>query len=114
MNYLGWIGLLSQWVKHEDVRISIPASKALANLDADEDPVFLQRLYPLHPSTRILHNPGVDVVFVHGLLGGVFFTWRQRKRNQDPLGFLGKKDNLGKDFVHVFPKPTTFSLSYFT
>ncbi|XP_044259794.1 protein SERAC1 isoform X1 [Tribolium madens] len=87
----GWVGLLAQWVKHDDVRISIPASKALANLDSDEDPVYLQRLYPLHPSTRIVQTPGVDVVFVHGLLGGVFFTWRQRKRNQDPLGFLGKK-----------------------
>ncbi|XP_063911696.1 protein SERAC1 isoform X3 [Zophobas morio] len=87
----GWITILAQWVKHDDVRISIPAAKALANLDADENVVYLQRLYPLHPSTRSVSDVGVDVVFVHGLLGGVFFTWRQRKRNQNPMGFLGKR-----------------------
>ncbi|CAH1373103.1 unnamed protein product [Tenebrio molitor] len=87
----GWIGILARWVKSDDVRISIPAAKALANLDSDEEPLYKQRLYPLHPTTRIVRDAGVDVVFVHGLLGGVFFTWRQRLRQQDPLGFLGKK-----------------------
>ncbi|RZC34964.1 conserved oligomeric Golgi complex subunit 7 [Asbolus verrucosus] len=95
----GWIGILAQWVKHDDVRISIPAAKALANLDLDEDPIYLQRLYPLHPSTRTLRKPGADIVFVHGLLGGVFFTWRQRKRHQDPLGFLGKRGEPDYDVV---------------
>jgi hypothetical protein len=93
---LGWIGILAQWVKSDDVRISIPAAKALANLDSDEEPLYKQRLYPLHPTTRIVRDAGVDVVFVHGLLGGVFFTWRQRLRQQDPLGFLGKKGTPGE------------------
>lgn len=83
---------MSQWIKHEDVRISIPATKALANLDQDDDTLYLQRLYLLSPSTRTLKEPDIDVIFVHGLLGGVFFTWRQRKRARDILSFIGKKD----------------------
>ena len=38
-------------------------------------------LYRLVRHTNSLSNWGVDVVFVHGLWGGVFFTWRQREKD---------------------------------
>ncbi|XP_056641518.1 protein SERAC1 isoform X1 [Diorhabda sublineata] len=74
----GWIGILSEWMHHSDVRIAIPAAQALFNLDSDNDVVFSKRLYLLHPVTRTAKDQDMDVVFVHGLLGGVFYTWRQR------------------------------------
>ncbi|XP_050293179.1 protein SERAC1 isoform X2 [Anthonomus grandis grandis] len=84
----GWIGVLSSWTKHDDVRVSIPAARALANLDDDNDAQYPNNLYILHPITRTKRIQDVDVIFVHGLLGGVFFTWRQRRKNQSALGLL--------------------------
>ncbi|XP_044762041.1 protein SERAC1 isoform X3 [Coccinella septempunctata] len=85
----GWIGILAEWMKHEDVRISIPAARALANLENKEE-LYKRHLYLLHPSYAGCKEPKVDVVFVHGLLGGVFFTWRQRTKTDLTIGLMGK------------------------
>lgn len=76
----GWIGVLAKLLKHDDIRINGPAARALANLDTDDhvDSKFERKIYLLHPTYRSQANQDVDVVLVHGLLGGVFFTWRQR------------------------------------
>ncbi|XP_043278487.1 protein SERAC1 isoform X2 [Venturia canescens] len=76
----GWIGILAAWSRHPDVRLSAPASRALANLDTDENPneKYPRRVYLLHPQHRVTNSPKLDVIFIHGLLGGVFVTWRQR------------------------------------
>lgn len=108
----GWIGVLAKWVNHEDVRVSIPAAKALANLDLDEDPMYLQRLYPLYPVGRIDKNPIVDVVFVHGFLGGVFYTWRQRRKNQNTIGVLGKRGKSG-EWIQLIRVPNPTPIHYF-
>lgn len=86
---LGWIGILAEWMKHEDVRISIPAARALSNLENNEES-YKKYLYLLHPSYVGSKKPKVDVVFVHGLLGGVFFTWRQRTKSDLTIGLMGK------------------------
>ncbi|XP_045460530.1 protein SERAC1 isoform X3 [Harmonia axyridis] len=85
----GWIGILAEWMKHEDVRISIPAARALSNLENNEE-LYKKYLYLLHPSYVGSKKPKVDVVFVHGLLGGVFFTWRQRTKSDLTIGLMGK------------------------
>lgn len=78
---MGWIGILAKWSRDEDMRIQVTASLALANLDkADNFPVvYPSKVYPLYPRNERKMTPNVDVIFVHGLLGGVFITWRQKK-----------------------------------
>ena len=78
----GCIGLLAQWAQHPNIQLSIPASRALANLDVDGTPniKFSSHLHLLYPTMRHFDLPKLDVVFIHGLLGGVFVTWRQRDR----------------------------------
>lgn len=68
----------------------MPAAKALANLDFDNDQEYSRCLYLLSPITRSPKDSDVDVIFVHGLLGGVFYTWRQRIRDAHAIGILGK------------------------
>ncbi|XP_076659101.1 protein SERAC1 isoform X3 [Halictus rubicundus] len=76
----GWISTLVEWSCNPDVRLSAPASRALANLDVDEteNVKYPRRIYLLHPLHKTKTNTKLDVVFLHGLLGGVFITWRQR------------------------------------
>ncbi|KAL3278703.1 hypothetical protein HHI36_016237 [Cryptolaemus montrouzieri] len=83
----GWIGILAEWMNHEDLRISIPAARALANLGNNIE-FYKRHVYLLHPSYIGNKDPKVDVVFVHGLLGGVFFTWRQRTKTDISIGLL--------------------------
>lgn len=92
--FLGWIGVLAEWLKHSDIRIAVTAAKTLANLDLDDEynHLFSPSIFALHPILRDEKEKLVDVIFVHGLLGGVFYTWRQRSRSADtPLGLFGKK-----------------------
>lgn len=90
---LGWIGVLAGWLKNSDIRISTSAAQSLANLDSDGncDCTYPRGVYVLYPTLRNESDPEVDVVLVHGLLGGVFYTWRQRTNNEEStLGLLGK------------------------
>lgn len=60
------------------------------NLDADrnEKAKYPQSVYLLHPLHRVHAATKMDVVFLHGLLGGVFVTWRQRDIDT-ALGVVG-------------------------
>jgi len=84
----GWVGTLASWRQSSKLEVSLPADKCLANLDVKFGVhTYSPGIYLLAPSDRLvrhtnsLSNWGVDVVFVHGLWGGVFFTWRQREKD---------------------------------
>lgn len=84
-------------MKNNDIRISSSAAKSLANLDVDDrdECTYPQKVYLLYPMLRSDNDPDVDVVFVHGLLGGVFYTWRQRLKEDDgALGLIGNCFNF--------------------
>lgn len=92
----GCIGLLARWAQHPNIRLSIPATRALANLDVDDTPEikFSSHLHLLYPTVRRIDLPKLDVVFIHGLLGGVFVTWRQRDREHTNMsGSQGHNSN---------------------
>ena len=102
----GWVGILAKWKQNPNLLVSLPATKALCNMDQEYGGhKFEPGIYLLLPNDRHvqhknnLSNWGVDVVFVHGLMGGVFYTWRQ----QDPDNVREfSNDQVGLNFVLSF------------
>ncbi|XP_077497959.1 protein SERAC1-like isoform X2 [Amblyomma americanum] len=89
----GWVGILARWLRSPEVLLSFPAGRALANMDTDalSPTEYWDGVYLLHPQYRN-REPSVtaDIIFVHGLLGSVFKTWRQH----DSQGTLNKLESL--------------------
>uniref|UniRef100_T1JG54 Protein SERAC1 n=1 Tax=Strigamia maritima TaxID=126957 RepID=T1JG54_STRMM len=104
----GWVRLLAQWLKNENIEISVPAARALANLDRDAlKDFFDDGVYVLHPLYRLSANENItaDVVFVHGLTGGAFKTWRQRDESALPDPVDEDKNTQGSiDAIPVLEK----------
>lgn len=100
----GWIGTLAEWQQCPDLRLQVISAKTMANLDHD-DPnytLYAPNVYPLHPRLRTRSKPKADIVFVHGLLGGVFITWRQKDRKPTELGLYGKNAFYTSETDDVF------------
>lgn len=79
-NLLGCLRILVEYSKDRDVRLELPAKRALHNLDADSSGYILSSgIYQLHPDVRTDNSViDYDVIFIHGILGGVFRTWRKQ------------------------------------
>lgn len=74
----GWIQTLVEYTRSEHLELSMPAYKALANLDDETEALYGNHIYLMSPLYRELEkNVEFDVVFVHGLVGSVFKSWRQ-------------------------------------
>jgi len=106
----GLVGLLASFKNSDNLLVSLPASRALANLDQEFGAsIFHPGIYLLLPKDRhVLHsnelsNWGVDVVFVHGLWGGAFFTWRQANPSKTSLP-LEDIDESVEDCSSCWPK----------
>jgi len=115
----GWVGMLASWKQNPNLLVSLPATKALCNMDQEfGGNKFEPGIYLLLPNDRHvqhknnLSNWGVDVVFVHGLMGGVFYTWRQQdpenarefsneQISEDNYSFCWPRDWLAEDADHV-------------
>jgi len=115
----GWVGILASWKQDPNLLINLPATKALSNMDQEfGGNKFKPGIYLMLPNDRHvqhknnLSNWGVDVVFLHGLMGGVFYTWRQQDTDnqrefsenqvsENDYSFCWPRDWLAEDSNHV-------------
>ncbi|XP_017595011.1 PREDICTED: protein SERAC1 isoform X1 [Corvus brachyrhynchos] len=98
----GWVSVLAEVMKSPHVIQSSHASRALANLDRDTvKEKYPDGVYVLHPQYRSSQRIRADILFIHGLLGAAFKTWRQ----QDIDRHLDKKTSeKEEDYIQCWPK----------
>jgi hypothetical protein len=106
----GWVGILAEWARNSNLLISLPASKALSNLDQKYGKcTYAPGIYLVSPNDRVvqhqneLSNRGVDIVLLHGLLGGVFFTWRQHDKVKE-RSWTDPNLISSKDYTYCWPR----------
>ncbi|XP_060589451.1 protein SERAC1-like [Ruditapes philippinarum] len=108
----GWVAVLHRWLESSDTALFFLTARALANLDRDwqseenikafyEDGVYLT--YPVHKILDRKNRVKVDIVFVHGLLGGPFKTWRQEDRRLTEKDFV-VTDSVRQNHTFFWPK----------
>ncbi|KAM6954199.1 protein SERAC1 [Aplochiton taeniatus] len=75
----GWVSVLAEMMQSPYAMQASHAARALANLDRETvKEKYQDGVYILHPQTRTSKPIKADVLFVHGLLGAAFKTWRQQ------------------------------------
>ncbi|XP_058832132.1 protein SERAC1 isoform X3 [Topomyia yanbarensis] len=104
----GWISILSRWQKDIDMRMQVTTDLTLSNLDRDDPNCFSyeSNVYPLYPKGRRKRRPDVDVIFIHGLLGGVFVTWRQKDLKPQAASLLEGIAPYKDELLTLQPTPT--------
>ncbi|CAB4009890.1 SERAC1 isoform X1 [Paramuricea clavata] len=77
----GWLRELQTWIKSKDIVVKSHSVRALANLDRDGERghTYEDGIFVAYPDKQLkCCRPEVDLVFVHGLRGSPFRTWRGR------------------------------------
>uniref|UniRef100_A0A8D0EB41 Protein SERAC1 n=1 Tax=Salvator merianae TaxID=96440 RepID=A0A8D0EB41_SALMN len=98
----GWVSVLADMMKSPRVMESSHAARALANLDRETvQEKYPDGVYLLHPQYRTTEPIKADVLFVHGLLGAAFKTWRQQDIEQSTTE---KEVDTEEDHSECWPK----------
>ncbi|KAM6181015.1 protein SERAC1 isoform 2-T2 [Erethizon dorsatum] len=79
----GWVSIMAEALKSQHIMEASHAARTLANLDREAVPEKYQDgVYVLHPQHRTSQPIKADVLFIHGLMGAAFKTWRQQDTEQ--------------------------------
>ncbi|KAF5914847.1 hypothetical protein HPG69_010913, partial [Diceros bicornis minor] len=82
----GWVSLLAEAMKSHHIMEASHAARTLANLDRETvQEKYQDGVYVLHPQYRTSQPIKADVLFIHGLMGAAFKTWRQQDNEQQDL-----------------------------
>uniref|UniRef100_A0A8C5VAW5 Protein SERAC1 n=1 Tax=Microcebus murinus TaxID=30608 RepID=A0A8C5VAW5_MICMU len=75
----GWVSLMAEAMKSHHIMKASHAARILANLDRETvQEKYQDGVYVLHPQHRTSQPIKADVLFIHGLMGAAFKTWRQQ------------------------------------
>ncbi|XP_028997145.1 protein SERAC1 [Betta splendens] len=97
----GWVSVLAEMMQSPHVMQASHAARALANLDREMvEEKYQDGIYILHPQTRDNQPIKADVLFIHGILGAAFKTWRQKDRNM----LEEKEDESITEYTECWPK----------
>ncbi|XP_056115899.1 protein SERAC1 [Rhinichthys klamathensis goyatoka] len=98
----GWMSVLAKMIQSPHIMQASYAARALANLDRDAvRQKYQDGVYILHPQCRTNQPIKADVLFVHGLLGAAFKTWRQKDRD---VTDDDKVEGVREDYTECWPK----------
>uniref|UniRef100_A0A8C0XS52 Protein SERAC1 n=1 Tax=Castor canadensis TaxID=51338 RepID=A0A8C0XS52_CASCN len=74
----GWVSIMAEALKSHHIMEASHAARTLANLDRETvQEKYQDGVYVLHPQYRASQPIKADVLFIHGLMGAAFKTWRQ-------------------------------------
>ncbi|KAK7809416.1 hypothetical protein U0070_015012 [Myodes glareolus] len=75
----GWVSIMAEALKSYHIMEASHAARTLANLDRETvREKYQDGVYVLHPQCRTSQPIKADVLFIHGLMGAAFKTWRQQ------------------------------------
>ncbi|XP_067097655.1 protein SERAC1 isoform X2 [Osmerus mordax] len=96
----GWVPVLAELMQSTHIMQASHAARALANLDRDTvKERYQDGVYVLHPQCRTSQPIKADVLFVHGLLGAAFKTWRQKD-----CDVTEEEKAFKEDYTECWPK----------
>ncbi|XP_074541877.1 protein SERAC1 isoform X2 [Halichoeres trimaculatus] len=100
----GWVSVLAEMMQSPHVMQASHAARALANLDREAvKEKYPDGVYILHPQTRGNQPIKADVLFIHGILGAAFKTWRQKDREASEEK-EGAEAESEEDYSECWPK----------
>uniref|UniRef100_F6PGR1 Protein SERAC1 n=1 Tax=Ornithorhynchus anatinus TaxID=9258 RepID=F6PGR1_ORNAN len=98
----GWVSILAEAMKSPHVIQASHAARALANLDRETvREKYLDGVFVLHPQCRTSQPIKADVLFIHGLLGAAFKTWRQQDSDQSQNEIISEEE---EGYTQCWPK----------